>query len=390
MRANDLMVWESSLNDEEREQLSAEVKKTLALPQDKRSHREVELLYVASIGKDDADFQERRDRLAAIQRELQKGVRTLVMRERAEPRVTHRFIQGDFTRPAEAVEAGTPSVLHLLTNSTQPANRLDLAKWIVSPDNPLTARVMVNRVWQQFFGRGLVETENDFGIQGALPSHPELLDWLAGQWMAKGWSFKELHRTIVLSKTYRQSSDDRLELRERDPNNIWLARQRRIRLDAEIIRDVCLAASGLLVEQIGGPPVFPPIPEGVMSQGQVKREWKVSLGPNRYRRGLYTFLYRATPPPSLNVFDAPEGNNSCTRRLRSNTPLQALTLLNDASHFEFATALQKIIEREGLESAFERCTSRQPLSDELSVLRSLDTLSAARAMLNLDETVTRE
>ncbi len=267
---------------------------------------------------------------------------------------------------------------------------MDLARWIVDSKNPLTARVIVNRVWQQYFGRGIVETENDFGSQGTSPTHPELLDWLALEFMARNWSLKELHRLIVTSRTYRQSSDVQPKLQEVDPNNYLLARQSRLRLDAEVVRDVALTASGLLCSKLGGPPVYPPIPEGVMGQGQVKRDWVVSKGDDKYRRGLYTFVYRASPPPSLTVFDAPDGFSSCTRRIRSNTPLQALTLLNDSGFYEFAQALQAIIERDGLEIAFRRCTSRMPTNDELAVLKKMDTLSAARTLLNLDETLTRE
>jgi hypothetical protein len=235
-----------------------------------------------------------------------------------------------------------------------------------------------------------VETDNDFGFQGSPPSHPELLDWMAVEFMERGWSLKELHRLIVNSQTYRQTSEDRPDLKERDPGNYLLGRQRRLRLDAEIVRDVGLAASGLLSKKLGGPPVYPPIPNGVMGQGQVKRDWKVSEGEDRFRRGLYTFVYRATPPPSLNVFDAPEGLSTCTRRIRSNTPLQALTLMNDTAFFEFATALQKVIDRDGLEVAFRQCVARPPKADELAVFKRLDSLSAARVLLNLDETVTRE
>jgi hypothetical protein len=208
--------------------------------------------------------------------------------------------------------------------------------------------------------------------------------------MAKKWSLKDLHRVIVTSHTYRQSSSNRPELREKDPNNYLLARQTRLRLDAEVVRDVALTASGLLSPKLGGPPVYPPIPDGVMGQGQVKRVWAVSKGADKYRRGLYTFIYRASPPPSLNVFDAPDGFSSCTRRIRSNTPLQALTLMNDSGFFEFATALEKIIQKDGLETAFRRCTTRAPKPDEIALLQKLDTLNAARALLNLDETVTRE
>ena len=318
------------------------------------------------------------------------GTTTMVMRERPQLRKTTVMIKGDFTRPAEEVTPGTPAVLHPSAQTAGPPNRLDLARWIMHPDNPLTARVIANRVWQQYFGRGLVETENDFGLTSTPPSHPELLDWLAATLVERRWSLKELHRVIVTSHTYRQSSSDRPELREKDPNNYLLSRQQRLRLDAEIVRDVALTASGLLSRKLGGPPVYPPIPDGVLNQGQSKRTWKESHGEDKYRRGLYTFVYRASPPPSLSVFDAPEGFTTCTRRIRSNTPLQALTLMNDSGFFEFATALEKIIQKEGMEAAFLRCTTRLPGPDEIEVLQKLDTLNAARALLNLDETVTRE
>ena len=169
-----------------------------------------------------------------------------------------------------------------------------------------------------------------------------------------------------------------------------LGRQTRMRLDAEVLRDVSLAACGLLNPQMGGPPVFPPIPEGVMTLGQVRHQWNTTTGANRYRRALYTFLFRATPAPWLNVFDAPDGVQTCTRRIRSNTPLQALTLLNDAGFFEFSKALSELIEEHGLVVAFRRCTSRYPTKIELAILEKLDSLSAARVLLNLDETITRE
>jgi Protein of unknown function (DUF1553)/Protein of unknown function (DUF1549)/Planctomycete cytochrome C len=355
-----------------------------------------------------------------------KAISTLVLRERAEPRKTHVFIKGDFTRPAEQVWPGTPSVLHPLeenelkkssadqssSREDQPKpspqegqaeatteiiqtnvpknNRLDLARWIVERNNPLTARVIVNRIWLHYFGRGLVETENDFGLQGTPPSHPELLDWLAVEFMESGWDLKRLHKLMVTSTTYQQSSKCSPEQMEKDPYNTWLGRQQRLRLEAEIVRDVALQACGQLAPRLGGPPVYPPIPEGVMNQGQVKRDWKTSTGEDRYRRGLYTFVFRATPPPSLNVFDAPDGFSTCTRRIRSNTPLQALTLMNDAAYFEFAEFLEKIIQQDGLITAFRRCTSRTPTPAELTILQRLDSLNAARAILNLDETISRE
>ncbi|MDP1563289.1 MAG: PSD1 and planctomycete cytochrome C domain-containing protein [Pirellulaceae bacterium] len=317
-------------------------------------------------------------------------VTTLVLQERSQRRPTHVLIKGDFTRKAAEVSPGTPSVLPPVISRGEIPDRLDLARWLVAPENPLTARVMVNRVWQVYFGRGLVESDNDFGLQGTSPSHPELLDDLASRWIQRGWSFKQLHRWIVMSRTYQQSSNFRPELREIDPDNRWLARQHRLRLEAELVRDAVLMASGSLTTTIGGPPVYPPMPDGAMSLGQVNRPWKASTGPDRFRRSLYTFTYRAVPPPILNVFDAPDGVQSCTRRLRSNTPLQALTMMNDAGLFELAQQLATRIEVEGLVAAFRRCTSRRPNDGELAVLSDLSPLDAARVLLNLDETISRE
>jgi hypothetical protein len=387
--AEELAEWESGLTPEIKKSLSSTIVRALAVPAKKRSFAQQRTLFAGGIGGVGA-FRQLNDRYAELDVVLNQGVSTMVLRELPTPRKTTVFIKGDFTRPGEEVEPGTPAVLHPMERPNGRPSRLDLARWLVSPRNPLTARVLMNRVWQQYFGRGIVETENDFGMQGTAPSHPELLDWLAVEFMAKRWSLKEMHRLIVTSRTYRQSSSTRPELRAKDPNNYLLARQQRLRLDAEVVRDVALAASGLLSTKIGGPPVYPPIPDGVMGQGQVKRVWAVSQGADRYRRGLYTFVYRASPPPSLTVFDAPEGFNTCTRRIRSNTPLQALTLMNDAGYFEFAAALEKLIRKDGLAAAFRRCTTRTPASDELAVLERLDTLTAARVLLNLDETITRE
>ena len=389
-RYGEVTAWEAKLKDSEFKKIvSPAVQKIVAKPAAKRKLTENLALFVIFVLPSDP-IRVLHDRYNELDALLNQGATTLVMSELPKPRKTTVFIKGDFTRPADEVTPGTPAVLHAFEKTDAQPTRLDLARWIMSPKNPLTARVIVNRVWQQYFGRGIVETENDFGMQGTAPSHPELLDWLATEFVAKKWSLKELHRTIVMSATYRQSSAVRPDLREKDPNNHLLARQTRLRLDAEVVRDACLSASGLLSEKMGGPPVYPPIPDGVMGQGQVKRVWAVSKGEDRYRRGLYTFIYRASPPPSLNVFDAPDGFSSCTRRIRSNTPLQALTLMNDSSFFEFAIALEKIITKDGLEIAFRRCTSRAPKPDELAVLKKLDTLNAARALLNLDETLTRE
>jgi hypothetical protein len=342
---------------------------------------------------------------------------TLVLSERSQPRTTRRFIQGDFTRPAEPVEPATPGVLPPLpAGPARRASRLDLARWLVSPNHPLTARVVVNRIWQQYFGRGLVETENDFGTQGTPPSHPELLDWLAVELQESGWSLRHLHRLITGSATYGQSSVARADLRESDPLNRWLARQNRLRLDAEIIRDVALAASGRLDRTLGGPPVQPPQPAGLGAFTQSNRDWAASPGGQRFRRALYTRLQRATLHPALAVFDAPDSFTTCTRRLRSNTPLQALTLLNDAQFHELAQALARRMagspgpEPERIARAFQRCTARRPAPEEMAPLLALlrtegsastsptspegppaaGWVAVARVILNLDETITRE
>jgi hypothetical protein len=388
-RSPEIEKWEAEMAPQFRKTLAAPVKKALETQAAKRTLVQNLSLFTVIVNPSDP-LRILADRHKELDALLNQGTTTLVLKELAKPRKTTVFIKGDFTRPADEVTPGVPAVLHPLEGGGENPTRLDLARWLVSRKSPLTARVIVNRVWQQYFGRGIVETENDFGLQGAAPSHPELLDWLAVEFMEKGWSLKELHRTIALSATYRQSSVNRPDIREKDPNNVLLARQQRLRLDAEVVRDVALKASGVLAAKVGGPSVFPPIPDGVMGQGQVKRAWTPSKGEDRYRRGLYTFVYRASPPPELTVFDAPEGFNSCTRRIRSNTPLQALTLMNDPGFFEFATALEKLIQSEGLEQVFKRCTGRTPRSEELAALQPHDTLTQARVLLNLDETITRE
>ncbi|MEY5015057.1 MAG: hypothetical protein RIS92_1415 [Verrucomicrobiota bacterium] len=388
-RYEEIEKWAAGMSRDFRKTLSADVRKAIETPRAKRTLPQNLSMFTIVVNPSDP-LRVVADRYRELDQLLNQGTTTLVLKELSKPRKTTVFIKGDFTRPADEVTPGVPALLHPLEGAGELPNRLDLARWLVSRKNPLTARVIVNRVWQQYFGKGLVETENDFGLQGAAPSHPELLDWLAVEFMENGWSLRHLHRTIVASETYRQSSVNRPDLREKDPNNVWLARQQRLRLDAEVVRDVALTASGLISRKVGGPSVFPPIPDGVMGQGQVKRAWTVSKGEDRYRRGLYTFMYRASPPPELTVFDAPEGFTSCTRRIRSNTPLQALTLMNDPGFFEFAEAMRSLIAKEGLSAAFQRCTSREPRVEELAVLKRLDAMGQARALLNLDETVTRE
>jgi mono/diheme cytochrome c family protein len=304
-------------------------------------------------------------------------ITTMVLRERATPRETRVLLGGDFTRPGAKVAPGTPAVLPPMPTAEKAPNRLDLASWICDPKNPLTARVLVNRIWGQYFGLGIVETENDFGTQGTPPSHPELLDWLASEFVARGWSLKALHKTIVTSATYRQSSNARPDLATIDARNRLLARQARLRLEAEVVRDVCLGASGLLNPKVGGPGVFPPLPDGVFRVTQVKRTWTPSEGPDRYRRGMYTYFWRASPHPALTTFDAPDAGTACTRRPRSNTPLQSLTLLNDAGFYEYAYGLAARVLRDGPETdagkvrrAFRLCLGRSPGDSELRTLQA--------------------
>jgi hypothetical protein len=278
-------------------------------------------------------------------------------------RKSNVLIRGDWRNKGAEVTPGFPSFLH--PSATGSPTRLDLARWLVSPDNPLTARVTVNRFWQEFFGRGLVRTAEDFGTQGEKPSHPELLDWLAGRFIDSGWRVKPLHKLIVMSATYRQASLIRPGAAARDPENTLLARQSRLRLPAESIRDAALSVSELLYPAIGGKSVRPPIPKGVVDlsyAGSVK--WPESAGKDRYRRGLYILFQRTVPYPMLMNFDAPDANTPACRRARSNTPLQALNLLNDPVLVEAAQALALRVLRKQ-ETArigflFEAALSRTP------------------------------
>jgi hypothetical protein len=387
-RLEAIRLWEKGLTSDGIKKLLPEVQKTLRVPAAKRSPAHHRILY-AQFAFNDAEFKGVNDRLKEIESEEAARTTTLVMQEMTPARTTQLFIKGDFTRPAEPVHAATPSVLPPLEKDA-PRNRLTLARWLVGKQNPLTARVVMNRVWLQYFGRGLVETENDFGTQGTPPTHPELLDLLAVEFMERGWSLKAMHRFIVTSEAYQRSSVARSDLALLDPYNKLLSHQNRLRLDAELIRDVSLAATGLLSSKLGGPPVYPPQPEGAMMVGQVRRPWPASTGADRYRRALYTFLFRASPHPALTVFDAPDAFTTCTRRNRSNTPLQALTLLNDPAYAEFAEAMRRVIEEKGIEEAFRRCVTRRPTEKEKTVLAALTPMNAARVLLNLDETITRE
>jgi mono/diheme cytochrome c family protein len=364
---------------------------------------------VSGSGDDDPELKALREKLNKHRRARPKLVRTMIMRELPQPRVSYVHLGGDFTRRGIEVKPGVPAALPPLETENANPNRLDLARWLVSRKNPLTARVTVNRYWQHFFGKGLVETEDDFGTQGEKPSHPELLDWLAVEFMERGWSVKTIHRLIVTSATYKQASDARPDAVAVDPRNRLLARQNRLRLEAEAIRDSSLVASGLLTPAVGGPSVYPPIAPGANNVTQVKREWPTSEGPDRYRRAMYTFFQRSAAHPALLIFDAPDATAACTRRVRSNTPLQALITLNDQAYIEFAEALAKRVAGSGPDAdedkilyAWLLALGRPATSEETARVKRFVRVrrdsaddeagvwtAVARALLNTDEFVTR-
>lgn len=363
--------------------------------------------------KDDPELKRLNARLAELEK-AQKALpamRTLVMNEVAEPRVSTIFRRGDFRNPGDAVEASTPAVLPPLREEG-PRNRLTLARWLVSRDNPLTARVIVNRLWAEIFGEGLVSTPEDFGMKGERPSHPELLDWLAVEFMDNGWSQKKLLREIVTSATYRQSSKATPESMERDPRNRLLARGPRFRLSAEGVRDNALAIAGLLNLKPFGPPIHPPQPDGLWAKvGGQQYDYVVSPGDEQYRRGVYVVIKRASPYPSFVNFDASSRPACRVKRTRSNTPLQALTLLNDPVYVQAAHsfALRIVRERpnagvdERIDHAFRLALARPPAAAELTTLRRLYDaefaatskpeeawFSVASALLNVDEAITKD
>jgi mono/diheme cytochrome c family protein len=357
--------------------LPADVRAALAVPRDQRTPAQDAAIF-SYWRTTVAEWKEANDAVAALWAQHPEGSAQLVLSEREAPRETHILTRGDFLKPAKAVTPGVPAFLHPLPENA-PANRLSFAKWLVDRRSPTTARAIVNRVWQAYFGVGLVATPEDFGRQGEAPSHPELLDWLAVQFMDEGWSLKKLHRLIVASETYRQSSRTTPELLAKDPYNRLLARGPRVRVDAEIVRDIALSSSGLLDPAMGGPSVYPPAPDFLfqppVSYGP--KIWNEAKGPDRYRRALYTFRYRSVPYPVLQTFDAPTGDVSCVRRPRSNTPLQALVTLNEPLFLEAARALaQKTLtlkhtDLERVDYAFRRVLARHPTPAESAELLGL-------------------
>lgn len=352
------------------------------------------------------------DEIEALWKGHPEGSTTLVLDARKQPRMTSLLKRGDFLKPGDRVSTGVPAMLNSLPKEAD-GSRLTFAKWLVSRDAPTTARAFVNRVWQAYFGTGLVETPEDFGTQGAKPSHPELLDWLACEFMDHGWSIKHLHRLIVTSQTYQQDSRVTPELLERDPYNRLLARGPRFRVEGEIVRDIQLAVSGLLNLQVGGRGVMPPAPEYLFQKpvSYAPFPWKVEDTDQKYRRSVYVFRRRSTPYPFLSTFDVPNGEASCIKRARSNTPLQALMTLNETLSLEAAQHLAQRMtdggkgdDKAAIALGFQLCTSRQPTAKETDVLLHLlaqqrgsatpETLApmttVARALLNLDETITKE
>lgn len=282
------------------------------------------------------------DKIAALKK-LEAGIRpatTMVMEELQKPRTTHVLIRGSHNVKGEQVSPGVPRVLHAMS-ADQPPNRLGLARWLVDPRNPLVGRVTMNRLWAQMFGRGIVETSEDFGVQGEPASHPELLAWLAKELVQQSWSLKAMQRLIVTSATYRQSSQATADRLERDPYNRWYSRGPRFRMEAEMVRDLALALSGLLKRTIGGPSVYPHQPEGIWFVPYSNDRWIESRSGDQFRRGLYTFWRRSAPYPAFTMFDAPSREFSCERRARTNTPLQALVTLNDPAFVQPAVALAR-------------------------------------------------
>ena len=407
-------------------EIPLELEPILLLTEGERTSKQVDRLreYYLSVAP---ELAKERSEIEKLEKELPRDPTTLVMQERPpqDPRPTFVHNRGEFLQPTERVEPAVLSMLPPLASDI-PRNRLGLARWLVSGANPLTGRVTMNYQWAAFFGRGLVRTVEDFGYQGERPTHPKLLDWLAVSLVDQGWSMKAMHRAIVTSGTYRQSSQVSRELLAKDAENRLLARGPRVRLEAEVIRDSVLKSSGLLSERIGGPSVFPPQPPGVSTEGAYGGlAWNASPGGDRYRRGLYTYSKRTAPFAMSLTFDGPSGEVCVARREMSNSPLQALTLLNDPVFVEGSQALGTLMANmqgtvpERIGRLFRMCLSRPVQPEELSMLihfyedqrarlvkqeldaakiggaagdMAIDTAAwmiLARAILNLDETVTK-
>lgn len=404
--------------------LEAEVENVLSRDRQTWDEHEREIAVLAFV-RSAPELAEARRPIDALRRQLATRKTTMVMQERPaeNPRTTFRHHRGEWLSPREKVSAGLPSLFDE-PSAAGLTNRLEFANWLVSDANPLAARVVVNRAWRHLMGFGLVRSDGDFGTQSSLPTHPELLDWLASSFVREGWSLKRLHQMIVMSATYRQNSSPPAGQVNEDAANLYFSRGPRHRVDAETVRDVMLSASGLLSTTIGGPSVRPPQPASVTAIAYGSTTWKPSTGPDRYRRSLYTFSKRTAPFAAYTTFDGPSGENCIARRNRSNTPLQALTLLNDVMFLEFARSLgiRAMANAEGtlerIDWMFERLLVRPPTANERQRLleyhdRQLQRLAArqldateimsdqaaraevaalvmvARVLMNLDEAITK-
>jgi len=364
-------------NSERLSTLPAEIESLLVLPDAQRTSEQQQTLrkYFLSIAP---ELAAERKRIAEIRKSMPSLPTTLVVQERLREhaRITHIRERGEYLKPTEAVaKLDVPAVLHPLPDQ-KATDRLALAQWLVDRRNPLTARVVMNRHWAKFFGQGLVRTTEDFGTRGEPPTHPELLDWLATEFMDCGWSQKTMHRLIVTSSTYRQSSQTTAEAMERDPQNLWLARSLRLRVEAEAVRDIALSAAGLLDTTVGGPSVFPPQPAAVTGSAFGGLQWKTETNANRYRRGLYTYAKRTAPYAAFVTFDAPSHEACTVRRERSNTPLQALTMLNDTVFVESSQALARRVmtdttssTKDRLIALFRNVLTRPPTSSEMELMQ---------------------
>lgn len=365
--------------------LPSRVRQILQIPDRQRSESQTQAVF-RYWRTTVAEWKEANDQIEALWQKHPEGTTQFALHERDVHRATHMLTKGDFLKPSEKVGPGVPGFLHSLPDG-KTHNRLDFARWMVDRQSPTTARSIVNRVWQAYFGKGLVDTAEDLGSQGSDPSHPQLLDWLAVELMDNGWSLKHLHQLIAMSSTYQQSSvvDPTTHVHKSDPQNRLLARGPRFRVDAEIVRDIFLAASGLLNRKVGGRSVYPPAPEFLFQRpaSYGPKNWAYEKDAEKYRRAMYTFRFRSVPYPALQVFDAPSGEFSTVRRPRSNTPLQALTTLNEPLFVECAQALARRAitsggqdDRDRMNFVYRCCISRKPSTDESEVL--LDLLSRQR------------
>lgn len=358
--------------------VASDVQPLLRIPEADRTDEEHQAIFRFWRSTID-DFAGANQQIEELWNEYPAGDTQLVVEQREQPRETFVMLRGDFLSPADRVAPGMPEFLNEPIETRDP-DRLDFARWLVDRDAPTTARALVNRIWQSYFGNGFVDSPEDLGYQSQPPTHPRLLDWLAVELMENGWSLKHIHRQIVMSATYRQSSILTDELRERDPQNRLLARGPRHRVSAEQVRDIALAASGLLSREVGGPSVYPPAPDFLFEPpaSYGPKIWPTSTDGQQYRRSLYVHTYRSVPYPPLQVFDAPKGDAACVRRSLSNTPLQALVLLNEPQFVECARALSARVLRESpgddrdrLQRLYRLCTARLPDDAEADILLGL-------------------